>query len=70
MTLSQTTKNPEIEGGKEITTALIVVAVVVFFGAVIHFIPNKRKREIQEILSDLRSIKSDPDYKEAAALNI
>ena len=43
---------------------------MVFFGAVVHFIPNKRNREIKEILSDLRSLKSNPDYKEAAALNI
>jgi hypothetical protein len=46
------------------------VTVLVFFGVIIHFFPSKRKREIQEILADLRTLKSDPDYREAAALNI
>jgi len=35
-----------------------------------YFITGGRKTEIQEILSDLESLKSEPNYREAVALNI
>ena len=54
---------------KEIT-ALIVIGALVLVGFIIYFIPNRRRAEIQAILADLESLRFDPYYKEAVALNI
>lgn len=51
-------------------TILIVVMTLVFIGIIVPVVPPKRRREIQEIISDLEILKLDPKYREVAEINI
>ena len=51
-------------------TALIVVMTLVFVGVIVPLFPPNRRREIQEIVSDLEVLKLDPKYTKAAETNI
>lgn len=44
--------------------------ILVFGGIFIHFVPTKRKKTIQEIISDLELLRSNQKYKKAAEINI
>ena len=47
-----------------------MLAALTALGAIAYFVPNKRRLEIQGILSDLESMKLDVAYREGVALNI
>ncbi|MDD5145442.1 MAG: hypothetical protein PHF44_01125 [Candidatus Pacebacteria bacterium] len=49
---------------------LVIFIILVVVTATIHLISIKRNAEINEIISDLEKLKLNPEYKEAAELNI
>lgn len=48
----------------------IVAVILVTIGAIMHFLPTRRRRELREVISDLEVLKLDPTYKMAAEINI
>jgi len=62
------------KGGLEITVAIVIAVILGTLGGLAYLVPRKRplKRgaEIKQILSDLESLKSHPDYKDGVKINI